>query len=56
MSCSISDALCVISEAMCSIFDGYYTKSGNCSIFFEEKGRHTLITRASHLKKREACL
>jgi hypothetical protein len=38
---------------MCSVSDGHYTESGNCSVSGEEKGRHALVTCVSHLKKRE---
>jgi hypothetical protein len=38
---------------LCSISDGHYTESGNCSIFDEENGRRALTTHLSHLKKRE---
>jgi hypothetical protein len=48
--------VCAVSEALCSVFDGHYTESGNCSVSGEEKVRHALITRISHLKKMETRL
>jgi hypothetical protein len=53
--------VCAVSKALSSVSDGHYTEFGNCSVFSEEKGTRTLITRISHLKKREthfyyACL
>jgi hypothetical protein len=53
--------VCAISEASCSVFNGHYIESNNCSDSDEEKGRRALTTCVSHLKKREthskyACL
>jgi hypothetical protein len=45
--------VCAVFEALCSVFDGHYTKSGNCFVSGEEKGRHALITRVFYLRKRE---
>jgi hypothetical protein len=45
--------VCAISEILCSICDGHYTESGNCSIFDEEKGRHALAMYVSHRRQRE---
>jgi hypothetical protein len=36
--------VCAFSKVLCSVSDGYYTESGNCSISDEEKGRHDLDT------------
>jgi hypothetical protein len=44
--------VCAVSEVLSSVFDGYYTESGNCSISDEEKGRRDNETRVSHLNKR----
>jgi hypothetical protein len=41
--------VCTVSEALCLIFDGYYTEYGNCSVSAKEKRRHALITHVSHL-------
>jgi hypothetical protein len=30
--------VCAVSEVLCSVSDGQYTKSGNCSVSDEEKG------------------
>jgi hypothetical protein len=43
--------VCVVFEVLCSISDGHYTEFGNCSIFYEEKGRCANETRVSHLTK-----
>jgi hypothetical protein len=32
--------VCAVSEVMCSISDGQYTKSDNSSVSDEDKGRH----------------
>jgi hypothetical protein len=58
--CSVSE-VCAVSEALCSVSDGHYTESDNCSISNEEKERHTLWGHISYAKKREtrvlgACL
>jgi hypothetical protein len=53
--CSVSEAFCASFEALCSVFYEHYTESGNCSVFDEDKGGHTLTTCISHLKKREMC-
>jgi hypothetical protein len=29
--------VCAVSEAMCSVSDGYYTECGNCLVSDEEK-------------------
>jgi hypothetical protein len=34
----VSD-VCAVSELLCSVPDGHYTKSGNSSVSDEEKGR-----------------
>jgi hypothetical protein len=52
---------CAVSEVLCSIFYGHYTKSGNCSVSDEEKGRRAQATCVSYLRRREtrpcnACL
>jgi hypothetical protein len=49
---SISDAMCAVSEALYSVSDGCYTESSNCSVSNEQKGRHTLTRRISHMRKR----
>jgi hypothetical protein len=49
---SVSE-VCAVSEVLCSVSDGHYTKSGNCSIFDEEKGRRVLDLRLLHRRKRE---
>jgi hypothetical protein len=49
---SISDAMCAVSEALYSVSDGCYTESSNCSVSDEQKGRHTLTRRISHMRKR----
>jgi hypothetical protein len=49
----VSEALCAVSEALWSISDEHYTKSSNCLVSDEEKGRHTLTTCILHLKKGE---
>jgi hypothetical protein len=38
-------------KVLCLVSDGHYTESSNCSISNEEKGRHALGTRISHLIK-----
>jgi hypothetical protein len=50
---SISEALGAVFEALRSIFDEHYIKSGNCLVFDEEKMRHALIRHVSHPKERE---
>jgi hypothetical protein len=45
--------VCVVSEALCSIFDRHYTESVNCSVSDEVKGGHALTMCVSYLKKRE---
>jgi hypothetical protein len=45
--------VCAVSEVLCSIPDGHYTESGNCSVFDEEQGRHTHIVCVSYLRRRE---
>jgi hypothetical protein len=52
---SVSEVF-VIFEALCSVSDGHYTESSNCLVSSEEKGRRTLITRVSYLRKRETLL
>jgi hypothetical protein len=47
--------VCVVSEVLCSVSDGHYTESGNCSIFDVEKGRRALDMCILHKRKREAC-
>jgi hypothetical protein len=44
--------VCAVSEVLCSVSDGHYTKFGNCSISDEEKGRRALGMHISHLIKR----
>jgi hypothetical protein len=34
-----------------AISNGHYTESGNCSVFYEEKGSHALSTHVSYLGK-----
>jgi hypothetical protein len=50
---SVSDALCVVSEALYSVSDGHYTKSSNCSVSEEEKRRCDVLvlflTSSKHL-------
>jgi hypothetical protein len=50
---SVSEALGAVSEALCSISDEHYVKSGNCLVSDEEKMRRVLIRRVSHPKERE---
>jgi hypothetical protein len=48
--------ICSMCENMviwCLIYDKHYTKSGNCLVSDEEKGRCALSTCVSHLRKRE---
>jgi hypothetical protein len=45
--------VCAISEVLCSVSDGHYTESGNCSVSDEEKGRPTHAMRVSYLRRRE---
>jgi hypothetical protein len=52
---SISE-VCVVSEVLCSVFDGYCTESSNVFSFWWRKRRHTLLTHVSHPKKRETRL
>jgi hypothetical protein len=40
--------VCTVSEVLCSVSDGHYTESGNCSISDEEKGE-VLSVRTSHI-------
>jgi hypothetical protein len=47
--------VCVVSKVLFSISDGHYTESSNCSIFDEQKGRRTLATHVSYLRRRETC-
>jgi hypothetical protein len=35
--------VCVVSEVLCSISDGHYTESNNCSISDEEKGETRVV-------------
>jgi hypothetical protein len=37
--------VCAVCEVLCSVSNGHYTESDNCSIFSEEKGRRALGTR-----------
>jgi hypothetical protein len=46
----VSD-VCAVFEVLCSVFNGHYTESDNCSISNEEKWRHARSTRVSHLSK-----
>jgi hypothetical protein len=48
--------VCAVSEVLCSVSDGHYTKSGDCLISDEEKGRRALGTHVSHLIKRRHAL
>jgi hypothetical protein len=50
---SISDALSVVSEGLCSVSDRYYSESNNCSVFDEENGRRALWGCVSYLNERE---
>jgi hypothetical protein len=45
--------VCAVSEVLCSVSDGHYIESGNCSISDEEKGRQVLGMRILHSRKRE---
>jgi hypothetical protein len=45
--------VCAVSEVLCSVSDGHYTESGNCSVSDKEKGRCTLDTLVLHKRKRE---
>jgi hypothetical protein len=47
---SISEALCAIFKALCSVSDEYYTESGNYSVSDEEQGRRALPRHVSHLR------
>jgi hypothetical protein len=53
--------VCAVSKVSCSVSDGHYTESGNCSVSNKEKGRRALGTSVSHRMIREmhqqnACL
>jgi hypothetical protein len=39
----VSD-VCAVFEVLCSVSDGHYSESSNCSIFDEEKWRCALRT------------
>jgi hypothetical protein len=43
--------VCAVFEVLCSVSDGHYNEFGSCSISNEEKGRHALSMRVSHLIK-----
>jgi hypothetical protein len=45
--------VCAVFEVLCLVSDGHYIASGNCSIFYEEKGRRALATRVSYRRQRE---
>jgi hypothetical protein len=45
--------VCVVSEVLCSVSHGHYTKYGNSSVFDEEKGRRAHETHVSYLRRRE---
>jgi hypothetical protein len=47
---------CAVSEVLYLVSDEHYTEADNCLVSDEEKGRHALITRVSHLKSRETRL
>jgi hypothetical protein len=49
---SISE-VCVVSKVLCSVSDGYHTKSGTRSISDEENGRRTQATCVSYKRRRE---
>jgi hypothetical protein len=51
---SVSE-VCAVSEVLCSISDGHYTKSGNSSVSGEEKGWRAHETHISYLRRRETC-
>jgi hypothetical protein len=48
--------VCAVSEVLCSVSDGHYTESSNCSVFDEEKGRCALATRISYMRKGRCAL
>jgi hypothetical protein len=43
--------VCAVSEVLCSVSDGHYNESSNCSIYDEEKGRRANEMCVSHLIK-----
>jgi hypothetical protein len=45
--------VCVVSKVLCSVSDGYHTKSGTRSISDEENGRRTHATCVSYKRRRE---
>jgi hypothetical protein len=45
--------VCAVSEVLCSVSDGHYTESSNCSVSNEEKGRCANAIRVSYLRRRE---
>jgi hypothetical protein len=47
--------VCAVSEVLCSVSDGHYTESDNCSVSDEEKGRRAHEMSVSYLRKKEMC-
>jgi hypothetical protein len=47
--------VCAVSEVLCSVSDGHYTKSDNCSVSDDEKGRRVLWGCVSYLRERKTC-
>jgi hypothetical protein len=47
--------VCAVFEVLCSVSDGHYTESENCSVSDEEKRRRAPGTSVSHRRKTEMC-
>jgi hypothetical protein len=45
--------VCAVSKVLCSVPNGHYIESSNCSVSDVEQGRHTHATRVLYLRRRE---